>query len=125
MKFLFSVMWAQTTEKKEGLKALEEAIEAVTSKIESYGGKLEIQMAPKVRQTILIVINSTIFCSFRLLLMLKKLIWLDNSKRLKKKIAKSLVMMTKRRKKTKEWVLLTMKMTKKKHRKRKTSFVSI
>lgn len=42
-------MTTQTTEKQDGLKALESAIEKVTSKITGYGGTLSIKMAPKVR----------------------------------------------------------------------------
>jgi len=42
------VMTTQTTEKQDGLKALEGAIERVTDKITSFGGSLNIKMAPKI-----------------------------------------------------------------------------
>lgn len=42
------VMTTQTTEKQDGLKALEGAIECVREKIVSYGGNLSVKMAPKV-----------------------------------------------------------------------------
>ncbi|CAL4197571.1 unnamed protein product, partial [Meganyctiphanes norvegica] len=42
------VMTTQTTEKQDGLKALEAAIENVKGKITSYGGHLAIKMAPKI-----------------------------------------------------------------------------
>merc|ERR1711915_1020563 len=42
------VMTTQTTEKQDGLKALEGAIEKVTTKITSFGGTLVIKMAPKI-----------------------------------------------------------------------------
>lgn len=45
----FPVMTTQTTEKQDGLRALESAITKVTSKITSYGGTLSVKMAPKVR----------------------------------------------------------------------------
>lgn len=44
----FAVMTTQTTEKQDGLRALESAITEVTSKITSYGGTLSVKMAPKV-----------------------------------------------------------------------------
>lgn len=46
--YSFSVMTTQTTEKQDGLRALEGAIEEVTSKITSFGGTLTVKMAPKV-----------------------------------------------------------------------------
>merc|ERR1711874_479879 len=42
------VMTTQTTEKQDGLKALEAAIVNVKDKITSYGGTLSIKMAPKI-----------------------------------------------------------------------------
>ncbi|XP_053634587.1 eukaryotic translation initiation factor 2 subunit 1 [Cherax quadricarinatus] len=42
------VMTTQTTEKQDGLRALEGAIEEVTSKITSFGGTLTVKMAPKI-----------------------------------------------------------------------------
>ncbi|KAB7499147.1 Eukaryotic translation initiation factor 2 subunit 1 [Armadillidium nasatum] len=42
------VMTTQTTEKQDGLKALEGAIECVREKIVSYGGNLSVKMAPKI-----------------------------------------------------------------------------
>ena len=46
--YIFSVMTTQTTEKQDGLKALEGAIELIKNKIISSGGTLSIEMAPKV-----------------------------------------------------------------------------
>ncbi|KAK8754423.1 hypothetical protein OTU49_016191, partial [Cherax quadricarinatus] len=43
-----TVMTTQTTEKQDGLRALEGAIEEVTSKITSFGGTLTVKMAPKI-----------------------------------------------------------------------------
>lgn len=42
------VMTTQTTEKQDGLRALEGAIEKVTAKIVGHGGTLVIKMAPKI-----------------------------------------------------------------------------
>ncbi|KAK7056532.1 Eukaryotic translation initiation factor 2 subunit 1, partial [Halocaridina rubra] len=41
-------MTTQTTEKQDGLRALEGAIEKVTTKITSFGGTLVVKMAPKI-----------------------------------------------------------------------------
>merc|ERR1719365_455681 len=41
-------MTTQTTEKQDGLKALEVAIGNVKDKITGYGGTLSIKMAPKI-----------------------------------------------------------------------------
>lgn len=43
------VMTTQTTEKQDGLKALDGAIDCIRKKIIEYGGNLVIKMAPKVR----------------------------------------------------------------------------
>lgn len=43
-----AVMTTQTTEKQDGLRALEGAIEKVTSVIKEFGGTLTVKMAPKV-----------------------------------------------------------------------------
>ena len=45
---LFTVMTTQTTEKQDGLKALEGAIELIKNKIVGSGGTLSTKMAPKV-----------------------------------------------------------------------------
>ncbi|KAK3854289.1 hypothetical protein Pcinc_012641 [Petrolisthes cinctipes] len=42
------VMTTSTTEKQDGLKALERAIEKVTSEITGFGGTLMVKMAPKI-----------------------------------------------------------------------------
>ncbi|MCL4148368.1 UNVERIFIED_CONTAM: hypothetical protein GTU68_020082, partial [Idotea baltica] len=43
------VMTTQTTEKQDGLKALEGAIECVRNKIVSFGGNITVKMVPTVR----------------------------------------------------------------------------
>ncbi|XP_066980918.1 eukaryotic translation initiation factor 2 subunit 1 [Macrobrachium rosenbergii] len=42
------IMTTQTTEKQDGLKALENAIQQVTGKITGFGGTLVVKMAPKI-----------------------------------------------------------------------------
>ena len=42
-------MTTQTTEKQDGLRALEGAIGRVTTVIKEFGGTLTVKMAPKVR----------------------------------------------------------------------------